>query len=606
MRLTGFATGMDINQMVTDLMRAERMPMESMKKDQQQLEWKMDQFREINLKLDTFRTSIFDTILRRSNMMAKSATSSNEQLIKATATAAAGNGTFTINSVDSLATATTNASSKKLSNENEAKIDRTKALATQNFDGEFGWSDTGIVNREVITVDQRHTDMDLNTELGNPDSVVVKVNGVSYKVVEEFGEGNIRATQVMINKNGGADGKDQLVFGAELAKGAKVEVSSFTQTEDGTQRFATSEITTFNEQGDEVITKFVFTDDQSLNNVMKQMNDSSAGISVFYDEFSDKISVSRTETGRFNTTEGGKEMTFTGDFFTAGLQLDNDAEKSGTNASFTVNGLATERHSNTFTMDGVTMTFQEKFAAGTNSVSIGTSTNVDTVMDTIKTFVEEYNELVDFVNGKTGEEYHRDFRPLSDDERNAMSEREIERWEEKAMSGLLRNDRTLRGGFSTFRMDMYSPVNGLDSATLNQIAQIGITTTNNFRDGGKLEINEDKLRAAIENDPEAVYQLFAADGPTHADKGLARRVRASADGLIEQISRQAGGNRGRNMNHQFALGRQMANFEDRISNFERRMQQVESRYWSQFNAMEKAVAQSNAQAESLFAQLSSW
>jgi flagellar hook-associated protein 2 len=169
---------------------------------------------------------------------------------------------------------------------------------------------------------------------------------------------------------------------------------------------------------------------------------------------------------------------------------------------------------------------------------------------------------------------------------------------------LLRNDRTLRSGFNTFRMDMYSPIQGLDAGSLNQIAQIGITTTNNFRDGGKLEINEDKLRAAITKDPEAVFQLFAADGPTHADKGLARRVRASADGLMDQLSRTAGGMRGRNLNHQFTLGRQMDNLEDRISNFERRMEQVEQRYWSQFNAMEKAIAKSNAQAESLFAQLS--
>jgi len=507
MRLTGFSSGMDLNQMVTDLMKAERMPMDRMKQDQQQMEWKMDQYREINIKLDQFRTSIFDSIMRRSNMMAKSASSSNEQLIKATASAAAGEGTFRISEVKSLATAATNASTAKISG--ETKIDPTKKLNTQNFSGGFSWGES-------------------------------------------------------------------------------------------------TSITTYNDKGEQITTEFTFTGEETLNEVIKQMNDSDAGINVFYDEFSDMLSVSRKQTGNFNPTVNGPEMQFSGAFFTDGLKLNDTAEKGGTNAQFTINGLETHRQSNTFTMNGVTMTLQGTFDAGTNSVTIGTTTNVDKVMDTITKFVEEYNELVDMVNGKTGEEFYRDYRPLTSDEKNAMSDREVEQWEEKAMSGLLRNDRTLQSGFSTFRTDMYSPVQGMDSAALNQIAQIGITTTNNFRDGGKLEINEDKLRAAIEKDPEAVFQLFAADGPTHADKGLARRVRASADGLIDRLSNTAGGLRGKNLNHQFTLGRQMDNLEDRISNFERRMQQVEARYWSQFNAMEKALAQSNAQADSLFAQLNSF
>ncbi|PYZ92813.1 flagellar capping protein [Salipaludibacillus keqinensis] len=593
MRLSGFATGMDINQMVTDLMRAERMPMDRMKQDQQQMEWKMDQYREINLKLDQFRTNIFDTILRRSNMTAKSASSSNEQLVKATATASAGTGTFTVSEVKSLATAATNASSEAISDGD--KIDPTKKMKDQPFADSF-WQQ-GIVNRQVITVDQKHTNIDLNTELGNPNTVVVKVNGVSYQIVEEGFDGELTATQVMVDRS-----NNQLIFGKEIAAKAKVEVTAFTEGE-GDDLFTSSEITTYNAKGEAVTESFTFTGDQTLAQVMTEMNKSASGINVFYDEFSDKVAISRTQTGNFNPEVGGNEITFSGDFFSKGLKLDNNEEKAGTNAVFTVNGLETHRQSNTFTMNGVSMTLQQTFEKGANSVTIGASTDVDKIMDTIKSFVDEYNELVEMTNEKTSQEFYRDYRPLTDDQKDAMTDREIERWEEKAMSGLLRNDRTLQGGFNTFRSDMYTPVNtGLESA-FNQIAQIGITTTNNFRDGGKLEINEDKLRKAIETDAEAVFQLFAADGPTNADKGLARRVRASADGLINQISQTAGGLRGRNLNHQFTLGRQMNNLEDRISNFERRMQQVEQRYWSQFNAMEKAVAQANAQAESLFAQM---
>ncbi|MCE7793168.1 flagellar filament capping protein FliD [Salipaludibacillus sp. CUR1] len=595
MRLSGFATGMDINQMVQDLMRAERMPMDRMKQDQQQIEWKMEQFREINLKLDTFRTNIFDTILRRSNMTAKKASSTNDQLVSATAAATASGASFRVSEVRQLASAASNASADPISD--GSKIDPAKPLKDQNFaEGSF-WQ-TGIVNRQVITVDQKHTNIDLNQELGNPDSVVVKVNGVSYKVVEEFGEGNIRATQVMIDKENG-----QLVFGKELAAKAKVEVTAFTEDENGPDQFASSSITTFNANGEAVTETFMITGNQTLNQVIADMNKSAAGINVFYDNFSDKIAVSRTSTGQFRPEGEERELVFQGAFFTEALQLGSAPERGGTNAEFTVNGLTTHRHSNTFTMNGVTMTLQGTFLEGENSVTIGASTDTDKIMDTIKGFVEEYNELVDLVNEKLGQEFYRDYRPLTDDQKDAMTDREIERWEERAMSGLLRNDRTLRSGFNTFRMDMYTPVNTGADAPFNQLAQIGISTTSNYRDGGKLEINEDKLRKAIDTDAEAVFQLFAGDGPTQADKGVARRVRESANGLIDQVSRRAGGLRGRNLNHQFALGRELNSLDDKISNFERRMQQVEQRYWAQFTAMEKAVAKANSQAESLFASL---
>ncbi|MCM2675692.1 flagellar cap protein FliD N-terminal domain-containing protein [Alkalicoccobacillus plakortidis] len=68
MRLSGMATGMDIDQIVKDLMRAERMPLDKIVKTQSKLEWKMEDYREINLKLRTFSDSIFDTLMRSSVM----------------------------------------------------------------------------------------------------------------------------------------------------------------------------------------------------------------------------------------------------------------------------------------------------------------------------------------------------------------------------------------------------------------------------------------------------------------------------------------------------------------------------------------------------------
>ncbi len=646
--------------MVQDLMRAERMPVDRMKQDQQILEWRMEEFRSINRKLEQFRTNIFDTVLRQSKMLANKATSSSNHLVTATATSTANPGTFRITEVSRLATAASNASAEPISTGD--KIKKTAALQSQSFADDSFWQQ-GIVNKKDITVSAQTREVTVTGGVQNRETAMVKVNGVAMEVVTTT-EGALRDNQVRVN-----DGT--LEFGRTLRSRDKIEITTFsdesaTQTfainesnlnkrldkrginesslevtvggvpltvvtdpnttlesgqvfvnlQTGAMRFAegtegeasvtykqnysTSSITTYNKDGNAVTDQFVFTGDQTMNEVVRQMNASNTGINVFYDEHADKVSVIRTETGSFTD---GREINFSGGFFTAGLQLGISEERGGQNARFTINGLETERQSNTFTMNGVTMTLQGTFREGENTVTIGASTDVDSIMDTIKGFIDEYNELVDLVNGKVREPFHRDYRPLTDEQRAEMTDKEIERWEERAMSGMLRSDRTLRNGFDRFRMDMYAPVNiGFDSQ-YNQLSAIGITTTRNFSDGGKLEINEDKLRAAIENDSEAVFKIFAGDGATNAEKGIARRVRDSANGLIDQIAQRAGGSRNRNINHQFTIGREMNRLDDRISNFERRMQKVEERYWAQFTAMEKAVARANSQGDALLAQL---
>lgn len=517
MRMSGFATGMDINQMVTDLMRAERMPVDRMQQDKQVLEWRMEEFRNINRKLDTFRTSMFEGIYRGSNMLAKTGTSTDDSKVSVTASPNATPGNMRINSVTSLAESGTVVSGELRAGEERANRDTTLSELTGSDDATF------TMNIQTLT-----------------------------------------------------------------SSGKKTE-------------------------------SFTFDKNAKVSEVISKINQSDLGISAFLDSETGRISFSRSETGSYRE-DGSLDMTgeFASDQITFGVNgeeadtLSQAFKVSGTvgedfdvidasNAQININGIETQRGSNTFTENGLTMTLNETFAD--NQVTVGSTTDTDRIVDTIMDFVNEYNELVEYTTEKLREDANRDFRPLTDEQREAMSEREIEKWEEQAMSGMLRNNRILRSGFESFRSAMYTPVQLGEGAAFNQLAQLGITTGSNYRDGGKLEVNEDRLREKINQDPEAVYALFTADGDSQNEKGLARRIRESANTLIDSISREAGGMRGRNLNHQFVLGRNMDQIEDRISNFERRLQQVETRYWSQFNAMEKAVAQSNAQAESMFAQM---
>ncbi|MEY8752147.1 flagellar filament capping protein FliD [Alkalicoccobacillus gibsonii] len=662
MRLTGMATGMDIDQIVKDLMRAERMPLNKIVKKQSTLEWKMEDYREINLKLRTFSDSIFDTMMRSSVMKKRTVQSSNSDLITATASSNIGNTSFSISKVERLATSASNKSESSVFTENTKVKNSSSTLKDldSSFDSKVEWKTGGIRNEKIsLSANERSTK--LPTSLNDPSdlsSIVVKVNGKTMNVVEASNHDPEDKNQVLIDAEGNLTFSDKLTgnltvdvtYAAEKAErsfsytkpaeGAKpkstfnVGVKNIDNVEvkmngvtlsatdykvdketgqitfngdsaptseitiEYTQKYTTAGVDTVNANDETVHARFLFTDSQSLDSVMKSFNDSNAGVNMFFDDHTGQISVTRKETGVYNA---GKEMVFSGSFMTETLKLKNENEKQGSNASFTVNGLETERRTNTFTISGMTVTLKDTFTEG-KAVTLNASTDVDSVVDTVKEFVKQYNELLEHVNGKLTETRNRDFDPLTEEERDGLSDKEAERWEEKARAGHLRNDPLLRGSFDQMRQVLYQPVNTGTDTEFTHLSAIGITTSSDYMSRGKLEINEDKLRAAIEKDPDGVFDLFNADGETSGEQGIARRLRNSISTTVDSISKTAGG-AGYAQNHQFAIGRELNDIDKRIKTFEMRLEQKEKRYWAQFTAMEAAVQRANNQGDMLMSQL---
>lgn len=167
-----------------------------------------------------------------------------------------------------------------------------------------------------------------------------------------------------------------------------------------------------------------------------------------------------------------------------------------------------------------------------------------------------------------------------------------------ARSGLLKSDPTLTAALSQMRLDMYSSVE--TNGTFKQLTAIGITTTFNYRDGGKLEINEAKLKEAVEKDPEAVENLFRGPGTSDSDKGIVNKLYDTVDQTIKRIQTKAG--RATSMNKQFAIGKELIEVDKNIDRFEKRLKMVEDRLWRQFSAMERSILQSNNQAMYLMQQ----
>jgi flagellar hook-associated protein 2 len=679
MRIGGLASGMDIDQIVKGLMKVERMPLDKLKQKKQLLEWQRDDYREMNSLLLALRNEVFNMKLS-SKYRARTAVSSNDAKVSATATSAASTASYTITEVKQLATAASKVSTASVSG--GTKIDPSKGLydIRNSFsNNNFAWKQGSVESKTIsVTADGTNFSLNLkdgvNVDISNND-IVVKVDGKAYTVVTT---GTPSTGQVKIDSSGNLTFGDTIKTGStitvdyytdvrkdddktlsaatkeiQLQKGSIVagsltldiggrifsnvgteirddlnnkvgtidlatgKITMDNEIDEGTvikatykQNYFTFGITTYDSSGQAVTEKFGVQGNESLNTVINRVNSSKVGVTMFYDSFSDKITITRNETGNFRgkgfgdtgyTQSNDEEIVTLGGFLNDVLKFNGAIEKGGQNAKFTINGLATERTSNTFNMSGVTFTLKDTFDTTAPSVSISIKNDTESVFQNIKNFVDKYNETIDKIQKKISEERYRDYLPLTDEQREAMSEKQIELWEEKAKSGLLRRDPILSSGLSQMRLNMYEPVtNSSINPKYKQLTSIGITTSTNYLDGGKLIIDEAKLKAAIEEDPESVEKLFISSGTTNSEKGLMNRLYDTIDSIMEKINERAG--KSTWTNTQFTIGKNLIDIEKRINDFEDRLVEIEDRYWRQFTAMEKAIQQANQQAMYLMQQ----
>lgn len=348
--------------------------------------------------------------------------------------------------------------------------------------------------------------------------------------------------------------------------------------------------------------------DDTLDDIISKINRNS-GVTAFFDSKTQKISFTAKNTG---DVSGGPEIKFEDDatatnrFFLDILKVNSDNEKAfnngsgtkGENVEFTYNGLTTTRPSNTFAINGVEFTAKK---VTTEAVTFSSTPDVDGILDTITQFVNKYNEAVEKIRAKTTETKYRDYPPLTDAQKEDMSEDEIEKWDKLAKSGTLKSDSILTNVLTKMRSNFSSPVSG--TSTYSQLSQIGITTTANYLDGGKLTIDEDKLKAAISADPNAVYELFQKDGATSSEQGIARRLRDSLKIAMTDITAKAG--KSTSVNNTFTLGKLLNNYDSQITRFEDKLESLETRYWARFTAMESAINKANSQSTYLTSMFSS-
>ncbi|HHX17327.1 MAG TPA: flagellar filament capping protein FliD, partial [Clostridium sp.] len=275
--------------------------------------------------------------------------------------------------------------------------------------------------------------------------------------------------------------------------------------------------------------------------------------------------------------------------------------------------------SNQFTIDGVRFSLNE---ITTETVTLEISNDIDTVVENIKGLVESYNDILDEINGLIHQKKDRDYRPLTKEQKDAMSEDEIEKWEEKAKAGLLSNDGILSGMLNEMRKALFDKVEG----TSISVFDIGIST-GAYYERGKLILDETKLRTALTNNFDEVVKLFTnkpEDSETNVigdrekitqrynESGLTQRI---YDILQKNIrtTRDSSGRKGTLLEKAGIVGdasefnnlivKEINAKDSMIEKMLQLMYQKEEAYYRKFTAMEKMLSKMESQSAWFMQQL---
>ncbi|KAB2336794.1 flagellar filament capping protein FliD [Cytobacillus depressus] len=492
MRITGFASGLDTNAIIRDLMKAERFPLDKLFQKKEWLSWQRDAYRDVNLELSAFQKKV-DQLRFSSSFNGYKATSTN--------------------TANALASAKGNA----IQGSYELEINQLAEVAKIK-------SGSAIIN-----VDDK------------------AAKGIDNVLPQNQGDSTFEI-----------------------------------KTANGTATITVTENDTFSSVASKI-------------GVATDPSGKSLGLRAFFDETTTSFVITTKDMGKDQSIElthmtGATDVAsliFNGSSPTNPSSPPFKAE--GRNAEITFDGTVINNlPSNKVTVYGIDLTLLK---VGTTT-TVNVESDTESIFNNIKDFVESYNSLIDSLNSKVKAPRNRDYQPLTAEQRESLSEKEAEKWDEKAKQGLLYNDQIIRNTLTNLRGKMYNAVSGIPSGQLKLLSEIGIKSAFMSADG-KLEIDEDMLKAAIANNPNEVEKLFTSDD------GIATRIYDEVGKSIESLNKKAGRpNTAINLDIS-SLGGSIKEVSTQMKTWEDKLKLIENRYWRQFTAMEQAINKMNAQSSSI-------
>jgi len=284
--------------------------------------------------------------------------------------------------------------------------------------------------------------------------------------------------------------------------------------------------------------------------------------------------------------------------------------------------------SNTFNIDGVKITASGKFgveldASGnavikpdgsykfdsSKEVSFTSKADVDKAAATMKKFVEKFNDLVSSVNTHAKTRRSSGYDPLTEAQKNQMSEKSIENWEKKAKEGILYGESSIRNFSNSLQTVMTQMMSDLKVAGLDyqDMEKMGLSMTTDSFDGGKLSFDETKFKKAMETEPEKVAKVMTGH---NGSKGLAKIVETTVSryatryasrngGSYGELSKEAGSNKVTLSNTSSVIYGKLKENSEAIEKFKTMLSNQQDRYIKQFSQLEKLISKMNTQSSYL-------
>lgn len=265
---------------------------------------------------------------------------------------------------------------------------------------------------------------------------------------------------------------------------------------------------------------------------------------------------------------------------------------SGSNGEITVDGVKyTNITDNKITVGGVTYTALNTTAS---AATVSVSQDTDSIIEKVKSFVSEYNTLLADLYKKYDEKRNSDYKPLTQSQKDEMTEEQIKKWEEKSRAGMLYHDKTIGKIIMDMRSAVTQSVEGVDGK-YNSIFSLGISTTGLK---GQLVINEDKLKKALSEDPDSVYNIFgkldSKDLTNSAKSGVAQRLGDVFTAAQKSIKSEAGSSS--EFTDDSRINNSRRRLDTKISNFKKVMDAFEKALYKKYDAMESMIAKLGTQA----------
>lgn len=624
MRVSGINSGLDTDAIVQELVSAYSKKTEKYEKEQTKLSWKQEAWKSLNSKVYSLYTNV-SKLKYSSAYAAKTVSVSDTTKASVTASGNAVNGTQKLNVLQT-------AQSAYLTG---GKISTTNGEAATS---ETKLSELGFTENATIRVHLNKTDED-----GNPIETDIKLTKDSTlaDVTKELQNAGVNASfdekngrLYISSKDSGTIGDftitasdaqgtgnmyranrllDRLGIGSNSYAAGDVITTKQGKTAEMNTTLVnlgyTGGETTFTVNGKD-ITVYPQTDIRDLLNDFKAV-----GISASFDGATGKLSFSSSES-----------LTFEGDAdvlkllgLDSGLKADisrDPIKLDGSDAMIVLNGVLYTSDSNSFSVNGLNITANSvtddintlldsngevdlSKLTDANAISITTSTDTQGIYDTIKDFLTEYNNIINEMTKLYNADSARDYEPLTDDEKDAMSDTEIEKWETKIKDSLLRRDSSLDSIMSSMisAMNKGIVINGetyaLSSFGIHTMGYLNAAENeqNAFHidgdeDDENTSGNKDKLMTAITEDADTVIEFM---------KQLSSNLYKAIDDNMQSTTMRS---RYKIYNDK-ELDKQYSNYAKLISQWEEKVSDKEEYYYKQFTAMESALAKLNSQQSSL-------